>query len=63
MTGSVFLDDLSRISVPVFVALYAAARIAFATERVDIALLRVGPMLVASFEPASQHAATLPARR
>src|SRR3954447_11446183 len=59
---AVFLDDVARICRPVFVALHAAARIALAIERVDVALLLVRAMLLALLAPPAQHGTVVPRR-
>jgi hypothetical protein len=57
------LDELTRIGVPVLVALNAAAGIALDAERVRITLQLVRPPLLTTLEPPSQHGSMLPVRR
>jgi hypothetical protein len=53
-------DDVTRVRVTVRIVLHAAAGVALAIERVYVALLFVGAMLLAPPLPPTHHAAILP---
>jgi hypothetical protein len=60
---AVLLDDLPRIGPAVVLALHAAARVALDVERMRVALLLVGAMLLTALQPPSEHGSVLPVRR
>src|SRR5215210_4230897 len=58
--NAVDLDDVARVGATVLGILKPAARIALALERLRIALLLVGAVLLTAPETASQHEGNLP---
>src|SRR5439155_9228815 len=60
---ALLIDELTRVRVPVLVALHATARITLDVERARVALLLVRTVLFPTLAPPSQHGSMLPVRR